>query len=64
MSEKLTGKVSKHRMNEADWKRFHAMSDEEIDTSDIPELEINDNFWYKAKVIKPLDEETTTEVTH
>ena len=58
MSEKHTGKALHQQMSESDWKRFHSMSDEDIDTSDIPELEINDEFWQKAKVIIPVKKQS------
>ena len=38
-------------MTKEQWKRFHAMEDEEIDTSDI--LELNENMWKNAKVVMP-----------
>ena len=34
-----------------DWARLAAMKDEEIDTSDIPEL--TDEFWNAAKLVMP-----------
>ena len=35
-----------------DWARFDAIRDEDIDCSDIPELD--DNFWKNAKLMPPL----------
>ncbi len=38
-------------MNEAEWAKFHNMSDKDIDISDIPELD--EDFWKNAKVVVP-----------
>lgn len=38
-------------MSKKDWKRFDAMKDEEIDCSDIPELD--ESFWKNAKLVMP-----------
>ncbi len=35
-----------------DWERFHAIRDEDIDTSDIPEL--GEEFWKHAVMVPPL----------
>lgn len=36
---------------ETDWKRFDALADEDIDTSDIPE--IPKEFWENVRVVAP-----------
>ena len=41
------------RADKTDWKRLESMSDEDIDTSDVPELD--DNFFKKAKVRDPVE---------
>lgn len=46
MSDKPTNKPS-----ETDWERIDAMTDEDIDTSDIPPLD--DTFFKRAKVRLP-----------
>lgn len=38
-------------MNKNEWKRFHNLGDEDIDVSDIPELD--ESFWKNAKVTMP-----------
>jgi uncharacterized protein (DUF4415 family) len=40
-----------NRPSETDWKRLDEMTDEEIDTSDIPPLD--DSFFAKASLRKP-----------
>ena len=40
-----------------DWERLNAMSDEDIDTSDIPELD--DNFFQQAKLHLPVKKPVT-----
>jgi uncharacterized protein (DUF4415 family) len=40
-----------NKQSETDWKRVEEMTDEEIDTSDIPPLD--DNFFAKAKLRMP-----------
>ena len=44
-----------------DWSRIDAMTDEDIDTSDIPPL--SDEFFSKAKLRMPISSETTVAVT-
>ncbi len=39
------------KVSETDWKRLQAMKDEEIDTSDIPELD--DGFFENAELKLP-----------
>ncbi len=36
-----------------DWERIDGMADDDIDYSDIPELD--DTFWNSAKVVIPKD---------
>ena len=43
-----------------DWSRIDAMTDEDIDTSDIPPL--SDQFFSKAKLRLPLSSEATVAV--
>ena len=38
-------------MTEAEWERFANLTDDEIDTSEIPELD--DHFWKNARVVYP-----------
>jgi len=45
------------KTSSTDWKRLEAMSDEEIDTSDIPELE--DDFFEKAELRLPVKKPVT-----
>lgn len=40
-----------------DWERLNAMSDENIDTSDIPELD--DNFFQQAELHLPVKKPVT-----
>lgn len=40
-----------------DWERLNAMSDEDIDTSDIPELD--DNFFQQAELRLPVKKPVT-----
>ena len=40
-----------------DWERLNAMSDEDIDTSDIPELD--DNFFQQAELHLPVKKPVT-----
>jgi uncharacterized protein (DUF4415 family) len=55
MSESNMGKAS-----ETDWKRLSEMSDEEIDTSDIPPLE--DSFFANAEMRVPKQVSVTMRV--
>ena len=41
------------RMSAKDLARLDAITDDEIDFSDIPELD--DNFWKNAKIIEPSE---------
>ena len=43
--------VNINNISESDWERIDAMTDEEIDTSDIPPL--NDDFFAKAQLRLP-----------
>ena len=43
---------------ETDWEALRKMRDEDIDLSDIPELD--KNFWKNAKIVRP---DTTQQVT-
>ena len=43
---------------QTDWEAFRNMRDEDIDLSDIPELD--KNFWKNAKIVRP---DTTQQVT-
>ena len=43
--------------SKTDWKRLQAMQDEDIDTSDIPELD--DAFFEKAEVMLPAKKSVT-----
>ncbi len=45
----------KKRSSKTDWKRVDAMSDEEIDYSDSPELD--ESFWNAAKLVIPKKKE-------
>lgn len=45
----------KKRNSKTDWKRVDAMSDDEIDYSDSPELD--ENFWNEAKLVIPKKKE-------
>ena len=47
--------MNKH--SKTDWKRLSEMRDEDIDTSDIPELD--DTFFEKAEVRLPLKKSVT-----
>lgn len=38
-------------MTKAQWEKFRNLTDDEIDTSDIPELD--ETFWKNAKVVYP-----------
>ena len=41
------------RADKTDWKRLESMSDEDIDTSDVPALD--ENFFKKAQVRNPVE---------
>lgn len=51
MSEKDTENSYKKFMTKEQWKKFHEMQDEDIDTSDIPELD--KTYWSNAKIVIP-----------
>lgn len=51
MKEKPTKRTYKHTMTASDWERFNNMTDDEIDTSDIPDLD--EDFWKNARVVFP-----------
>ena len=44
--------------SQTDWNRLVTMSDQEIDGSDVPELD--ERFWNDAKIIAPQNKKTTT----
>ncbi len=46
-----------NKNSKSDWKRLQEMKDEEIDTSDIPELD--DTFFEQAEVILPPKKSVT-----
>ena len=46
-----------HKTSSTDWKRLEAMTDDEIDTSDIPELD--DDFFARAEVKVPAKKSVT-----
>lgn len=43
------------KSSKTDWERIDALSDEDIDYSDIPELD--ETFWKKAKLVVPKKKE-------
>ena len=45
------------KVSETDWKKLSKMSDEEIDTSDIPELD--DDFFKRAEIRIPTKKSVT-----
>lgn len=51
MKGKRTKRSYKRSMTSRDWKRFERLSDNDIDTSDIPEL--GPDFWKQARVVFP-----------
>lgn len=53
MSEKITRMRSDEGFGQdrTDWNRLRAMKDEDIDTSDIPELD--ESFFKNARVVMP-----------
>jgi uncharacterized protein (DUF4415 family) len=55
MNENNTNNISK-----TDWARIDAMTDDDIDTSDIPPL--SDEFFAKAKLRLPRSSSTTVAV--
>ncbi|MAF84050.1 MAG: 3-oxoacyl-ACP synthase [Chromatiales bacterium] len=60
----MSKKITRTRLGEGldkgetDWEALRKMRDEDIDLSDIPELD--KNFWKHAKVVRP---DTTQQVT-
>jgi len=60
----MSKKITRMKLDEStgkgltDWEAFHNMRDEDIDLSDIPELD--KNFWKYAKIVRP---DTTQQVT-
>jgi uncharacterized protein (DUF4415 family) len=50
--------LSERRKSKTDWKRLRAMRDEDIDYSDIPELD--ENFWKHAKLVLPEPKDRLT----
>lgn len=44
--------------DKTDWKHLAKISDEDIDFSDIPELD--DSFWKNAKIVMPQNKERIT----
>lgn len=51
MSDTPTGSGSRAGKGKTDWARLDRMTDEEIDCSEIPEL--NADFWAHAQVVHP-----------
>lgn len=49
--KRYTKSQLKRLKDQTEYKRLDSMSDEDIDYSDIPDME--DEFWAKAKVIDP-----------
>jgi len=49
-----------NNMSKTDWKRIDAMSDEDIDTSDIPPLSAE--FWAKAQLRSPKEITTSVQI--
>jgi uncharacterized protein (DUF4415 family) len=45
------------KRSKTDWKRVDAMKDEDIDTSDIPEL--GEDFFRQAEIILPAKQSVT-----
>lgn len=45
------------KVSKTDWKRLAKMADDDIDTSDIPEL--NDEFFKNAKLVVPHKQPVT-----
>ena len=60
----MSKKITRMRLGEGmeksqmDWEAFRNLRDEDIDLSDIPELD--KNFWKNAKIVRP---DTTQQVT-
>ena len=60
----MSKKISRMRLGEGleksqtDWETFRKLRDEDIDLSDIPELD--KNFWTQMKIVRP---DTTQQVT-
>ena len=52
--------INMNKPSETDWKRVDEMTDEEIDTSDIPPLD--DSFFAKAKLRMPNQVSVTMRV--
>ena len=46
------------KQDRTDWKRLDALPDEEIDCSDIPELD--ETFWKNAVLVQPKNKERLT----
>lgn len=51
MNGKNTGYTSAAGKSKTDWDRLDRMTDEEIDLSEVPELDAG--FWENAQVVKP-----------
>lgn len=47
----MSANATTKKSSETDWERVDAMSDEDIDTSDIPPLD--EDFWENAEVRMP-----------
>ena len=46
--------MSEKELNiEQSWRKFENQQDEDIDYSDVPEL--NDHFWKNAKLVKAIE---------
>jgi uncharacterized protein (DUF4415 family) len=46
------------KQDRTDWKRLESMRDEDIDCSDIPELD--ETFWKNATLVQPKNKERLT----
>jgi len=56
MKEKITRRqLTEAKKGKTDWKRIDAMSDNDIDYSDIPPLD--EDFWKHAKLVSPPGKE-------
>jgi len=43
-----------NKQSQADWERIDALTDEEIDYSEIPDLGNDEVFWTRAGVVVPV----------
>lgn len=51
-------KMQRDGLSGTDWQRLAAMTDKDIDTSDIPELD--ENFWKDAELVSRRNKTSTT----